>query len=63
LLVNLLIILIAAAFTAIIVAVVNTVTGIFVGLALFEIAAIVIGMNAEAYVKDAVAQKLATTNP
>lgn len=63
LLVNLLIILIAAAFTAIIVAVVNTVTGIFVGLALFEIAAIVIGMNAEAYVKDAVAQKLAPTNP
>ena len=63
LLVNLLIILIAAAFTATVVAVVNTVTGIFVGLALFEIAAIVIGMNAEAYVKDAVAQKLAPTNP
>ncbi len=63
LLVNLLIILIAAAFTATVVAVVNTVTGIFVGLALSEIAAIVIGMNAEAYVKDAVAQKLATTNP
>lgn len=58
LLVNALIILISAVFTVIVAVAVNRITGIFVGLALFELSAIVIGMNAEAYVKDEVSKTL-----
>lgn len=48
---NLLIFAAAAAMVALLTALTNTFVGIFVGVSLLEIAFIVVGMNAEAYVK------------
>ena len=48
---NLLIFAAAAAMVALLTALTNTFVGIFVGVSLIEIAFIVVGMNAEAYVK------------
>lgn len=47
----------ALAFTLIVTFITNTVVGVFVGSALMEIAFIVIGLNAEAYVKTTVARR------
>lgn len=43
--------LLALAFTVLLTALTNSAVGIFIGMAFFEIAIIVIGLNAEAYVK------------
>ncbi len=48
---NLLIFIIAAVMLSIVIAITNVLVGIFVGIALMEIAFIVIGLNAESYVK------------
>lgn len=53
---DILIFVIAAALTAVAVGITNNIVGAFIGVAVFEIAFVVIGLNAEAYVKSA-AQK------
>ncbi len=55
--VNLIIIAVAFAFSFIVLAVANIVVGVFICLPLIEIAAIVMSLNAEAYVKDLAAQE------
>lgn len=51
-LVDILIFAIAVVFVGIVIAITNTLVGLFVGIALIEIAFIIIGLNAEAYVKN-----------
>ncbi len=55
--VNLIIIAVAFSFSFIVLAVANIVVGVFICLPLIEIAAIVMSLNAEAYVKDLAAQE------
>ena len=49
---NVLIFLLAAAFVGIVILITNVLVGLFVGIALLEISFIVIGLNAESYVKN-----------
>lgn len=51
-LVDILIFAIAVVLVGIVIAITNTLVGLFVGIALIEIAFIIIGLNAEAYVKN-----------
>ena len=55
---NLLIFIIAAVMLSIVIAITNVLVGIFVGIALMEIAFIVIGLNAESYVKSVAASEI-----
>lgn len=52
---NTIIFLISGVFVSLVIAIFNSFVGLFVGMALTEIAFIVIGLNAESYVKSAVA--------
>ena len=54
---DVLIFILAVVFVGIVIAITNTLVGLFVGIALIEIAFIVIGLNAEAYVKGVASDK------